>query len=290
MTYRIIADASADIDAVFCQKYEIPILPMSYSIGDEMRECRQMEEDALLRKFYEQQKTGAVTRTTQITPFLYEELIEPYLRDGVSVLYLALSSGLSATVDSARQAAAALKEKYPAADFVVVDTLAATGGIGILAERGVRNQLKGLSLEENRDDLNEAVKRLHHWFLVDDLMYLKRGGRVSASTAIVGTVLSVKPILIIAPDGTLVTIDKARGTHAAVRKLLENYEKNCTGNPEDVVYICHAAADLTAEMLTAGIRRITPGVTIRRRLMSPIIGAHTGPGMASIIHLGKPAE
>lgn len=290
MKYRIIADASADIDAAFCQKYDIPILPMSYSLGDEMRECRQMEKDDLLRKFYEQQKTGAVTRTTQITPFLYEELIEPYLRDGISVLYLALSSGLSSTVNSARQAAAALKEKYPAVDFVVVDTLAATGGIGILAERAVRNQIKGMSLEENRDDLNEAVKRLHHWFLVDDLMYLKRGGRVSASTAIVGTVLSVKPILIIAPDGTLVTIDKARGTHAAVRKLLENYEANCTGNLEDVVYICHTAADLTAEMLEAGIRRITPGVTIRRRLMSPVIGAHTGPGMASIIHLGKPAE
>ena len=284
--YIILTDASADIGMTFYKENNIPIIPMNYTLGAETRVCDRMEDPELLYTFYQHQKDGDVTQTTQITPFQYEENIAPYLEQGLSVLYLALSSGLTSTVDSANMAKAELKERFPDVDFMVLDTKAATGGIGILMEHAFKNKALGMTIEENYADLENCIKHLYHWFLVDDLMYLKRGGRIGASTAIVGTMLSIKPILKIETDGTLSTFDKARGTKSAARKLIELYSEHCVENDEPV-YICHCAADSTADILEEGILKITPGVTIRKMLMTPIIGAHTGPGMASIIHIGK---
>ncbi|MBQ9827184.1 MAG: DegV family protein [Lachnospiraceae bacterium] len=285
--YIIITDASADIDAAFYKEHDIPILPMSYTLGSEMRECRTMESPELLYSFYENQKNGELTQTTQINPFQYEELITPYMEKGVDVLYLALSSGLTSTVDSAMMAAENLKEQFPDTVFRVLDTRAATGGIGILLERAFRNKAAGMSMDENYADLEDCINHLWHWFLVDDLMYLKRGGRIGASSAIVGTMLSIKPLLTIEPDGRLSNFDKVRGTKAAARKLIEFYDQHHTDNDVDPVYICHAAADSTADILEEGVLKITPNVRVTKMLLTPIIGAHVGPGMASIIQVGK---
>ena len=212
MKYLIAVDAAADIDEAFFREKEIVLFPMDYSLGEEMVSCQTMESEEQLKTFYKAQASGELTRTSQITPYLYRKYVSPYLKEGTSVLYLTLSSGLSSTYSSACNAAVSLKEEYPDAEFLPVDSLAATGGMGILAERAVRNLEKGLSLQENAADLKEAVQHLQHWFLVSDMQYLKRGGRVSASAAAIASVLSIKPILQIDREGKLPVIGKARGT------------------------------------------------------------------------------
>ena len=284
--YMIAADAAADIDEAFFRENGIILFPMEYSLGEEMITCRKMESEEQLKAFYLSQKNGELTRTSQITPFLYKQYAAPYLAKGISILYIALSGGLSSTYNSACIAAEELKEEYPDAEFLPVNSLAATGGMGILTERAVKNQKKGLSLRDNYENLQDAVKHLHHWFLVSDIQYLRRGGRVSAAAAAIASVLSVKPILEIDAEGKLTVIEKVRGTKAAVKELLKYYEETSAAT-DDAIYICHADAADTADLLEQMILQVTPDAVIRKRMLSPIIGAHTGPGMAAVIHIGK---
>ncbi len=281
--YIICMDASGDIIREAAEENGIAFVPMEYSLGDEMRTSRGCEEDTLLKKFYDGQRAGDLTRTSQIPPFMYEEYFKEFLEEGKSVLYFCLSSGLSSTYESALLAAENLKEQYPEAGVFPVDTLAATGGIGILAERAIENRKNGMSISENYEDMKVFVPHLRHYFMVQDLMYLKRGGRVSAATAIVGSALNIKPILKIDENGKLVTVDKKRGNKAAMSALFTFFKENY--NPEvcNTIYICDADTPELAENLAGKVREAAPEVRIRRTMLSPIIGAHTGPGMLSMI-------
>ncbi len=284
--YVIAVDASADVDETFFTENNMILFPMEYSLGEEMVSCTEMQSAEQMKKFYAAQKSGELTRTSQITPFLYEQYVTPYLEKGISVLYLALSSGLSSTYNSACFVAEDMKKNFTNAEFLPFDTLAAAGGIGILAERAVRNKQKGMSLKQNYSDLEYAAKHLSHWFMVSDIQYLKRGGRISPSAAIIASALSIKPILQIDTEGKLPVIDKFRGTKAAIRDLAKLYDEFREDN-DDPIYICHADAEEEADRLTEKILALTPDVTIRKRYLCPIIGAHTGPGLVSVIHIGK---
>ena len=281
--YVICMDASGDIIREAAEENGIAFVPMEYSLGDEMRTSRGCEEEALLKKFYDGQRGGDLTRTSQIPPFMYEEYFKEFLEEGKSVLYFCLSSGLSSTYESALLAAENLKEQYPENEIFPVDTLAATGGIGILAERAIENRSKGMSIRENYEDMKAFVPHLRHYFMVQDLMYLKRGGRVNAATAIVGSALNIKPILKIDESGKLVTVDKKRGNKAAMSSLFTFFKENY--NPEvcNTIYICDADTPELADSLVEKVREAAPEVTVRRTMLSPIIGAHTGPGMLSMI-------
>ena len=287
MSYQIIMDVSGDVRPEFAEEKGIGFIPMEYSIGDEMRTCAGMEGAEILKKFYDGQRGGDLTKTSQISPYMYEEFFSPIFEAGDSVLYLCLSGGLSSTFQSSNVAKAALEEKYPGCKLYPVDTLAATGGMGVLAERAVRNREAGMSLEENYADLVEAAHHIRHWFFVQDLMYLKRGGRVSAATAVVGTMLNVKPILKIDEVGKLVTFDKKRGNKAAGKALLDLFKESYDAAAGDVIYVIDADAPDQGAYLAAEVEKAAPGATVRRMTLSPIIGAHTGPGMAAICHMGK---
>lgn len=290
-SYIIFADVSADVDAAFAKENEIHFIPMNYTLGEEDRRCVNMEEEEVLVRFYNGQRTGDLTRTSQINPQNYREEWEPYVKEGKSILYISLSSGLSGTFQSASLAAADLLEEYEGVEIVPVDSLCATGGMGMLIEAAVANRKKGMSISENADWLNGNKKRLNHWFMVEDLMYLKRGGRVSAATALVGTTLNIKPILKIDEQGKLVNFDKKRGTKGAIKALADLYTKNMILNPvndvENCVYIVHADAPESADMLEQLVKTANPSCRITKMMLSPIIGAHTGPGMAAVIHWGK---
>ncbi len=281
--YVICMDASGDIIREAALENGIAFVPMEYSLGDEMRTSRGCEEEALLKQFYEGQRGGDLTRTSQISPFMYQEYFKAFLEEGKSVLYFCLSSGLSSTYESSLLAAENLRELYPEAELLPVDTLAATGGIGILVERAVENRKKGMTLKENYEDVKKFVPHLRHYFMVQDLMYLKRGGRVGAATAIVGSALNIKPMLKIDENGKLVTVDKKRGNKAAMTALFTFFQENY--NPEicDTIYICDADTPELAGNLAEKVREAAPGAKIRRTMLSPIIGAHTGPGMLSMI-------
>lgn len=286
MSYLIVMDASADIDSKVFIEEDIRFIPMQYSLNEEMRESKGIESEELLKSFYDSQRSGELTKTTQITPYQYINFFSKLLNEGYSILYLSLSSGLSSTYQSAMLAASELNDEHKDEKVYVVDTLGATGGIGVLLELACKYRKEGKSIEENCALLNNAKLKLHHFFMVQDLMYLKRGGRVSGATAVVGTVLGIRPILKIDENGKLVNFTKRRGNKLALEELAklfnENYELN-----DSPIYIVDGDAKELGDFLASEIKKLIPEAVVKRNMLSPIIGAHTGPGLVAVCFIGK---
>lgn len=283
--YLIYADVSMDIDPEFAKAHDIRFVPMHYSLGEEDRICQGMEDPELLKKFYQGQRDGDVTHTSQITPQSYIDAFTPSLKEGKDILYICLSSGLTKTFDSVNLAARDLAEEFPDAKVCPVDSLGATCGMGLLAEFAAQYKEAGMTIEENAKALEKIRLRICHLFMVEDLMYLKRGGRVSATTAVVGTMLNIKPILIIDDDGKLPTIDKKRGVKPALKDMMRRVAK--TRDPEyHRYYIMHADAPDRADQLRKQVTELDPEAKITVVTLGPVIGAHTGPGMAAIVWVG----
>lgn len=285
--YIIFSDISADIPASYAQENDIRFISMQYSLGEEDRVCAGIEEEEVLKRFYDGQRGGDMTRTSQISPQIYMDIFTPILEAGKDILYLSLSGGLSSTYQSSCLAADQLRDSFPGREIVCVDSLAATGGMGLLLEAAVENRKKGLSVRENGKWLEENRLRVCHWFMVEDLMYLKRGGRVSAATAVVGSALNIRPILKIEEDGTLKNFAKARGTKRALSSLVEYYAAASDKKPGERIYILHADSSENADYLAEKVREINPQCDITKMMLSPIIGAHTGPGMCAVVHFGR---
>lgn len=285
--YMICMDASGDIIREAALENEIEFVPMEYSLGEEMRTSHGCESEELLKKFYDGQRNGDLTKTSQISPYMYEEYFKKFMELGKSILYFCLSSGLSSTYQSAMLAAQCLKEDYPDAELIPVDTLAATGGIGLLVEKAIENRKNGMTIHENLESIQAVIPKLRHYFMVQDLMYLKRGGRVSAATALVGSALNIKPMLKIDENGKLITVDKKRGNKAAMSSLFSFFKENYDPELGTNIYICDADTPELAQSLVEKVKEAAPEVTVRRTMLSPIIGAHTGPGMLSMILFGK---
>ena len=288
--YVIYTDTSADVNKEFTLNNELLFVPMTYTLGEEERVCRGMEDEDLLKKFYDGQRSGDLTHTSQITPQQYIDTFEKHLAQGESVIYLSLSSGLTKTFDSVRIAKMDMDEKYPDAKIYPVDTLSATGGMGLLAELAVINKKSGMSAAENAANLEEMSHKVCHIFMVEDLMYLKRGGRISAATAVVGTVMNIKPILVIDQEGRLITVAKKRGEKLALRELMTRYLDSRDTRYGNHVYITHADSGERPAILEDMLKRHDSSVSHTEMYLSPIIGAHTGPGMVAIIFFGDRAK
>lgn len=284
--YVIYADTSADVSKEFLRENDVRFVPMTYTLGEEERICAGMEDNELLVRFYNGQRGGDFTHTSQITPQQYIDTFEKHLAAGESVVYLSLSSGLTKTFDSVRIAKMELDEKYPDAKVYPVDTLSATGGMGLLVELAVQNQKDGMSAADNAANISEMSHKVCHIFMVEDLMYLKRGGRVSAATAVVGTVMNIKPILVIDEEGKLITVAKKRGDKLALRELMTRYLGSRDTRYGKYSYIIHADVEERAHTLEEMLMRHDPEVGYTEMYLSPIIGAHTGPGMVAIIYFG----
>lgn len=285
--YVILVDRGADIDRTAPGAEEIGCIPMEYSYMDQMRTSDTQEDKVFLHLFYEGQRDGALTKTSQVSPFTYREVFNRYLEEGKSVLYIALSSGLSATFDSACMTGRQAEKDYPGCRVCVVDSLSASGGIGVLAERALRNRKKGMSLEENYADIQEAAHHVCLWLAVQDLSYLKRGGRLSGSSAAFGTLLRVSPLLKINGKGKLEAITNKRGRKAVVSGMQQFFEGAYKADSRDVIYLSDADNEELAAQVESAIRVQYPSAVIRRVGLSPIIGAHTGPDAVLLCHMGK---
>ncbi len=290
MDYEIYVDMSLDIDTNIADKINIRYVPMEYGLGDETLKATGPESDEKMHYFYESMRRGMPTRTSQITPYQYEETFAPSLKEGKGVLYIALSSGLSKTYEAALLAAQSLKDQYEGAKIEIIDSFAATGGMGLLAERASANRTAGMTLEENAAWLRENIHNVNHWFMVEDLVYLKRGGRVSATTAFVGTALNIKPILNINLKGELGSVANKRGSKQAMRYLVDCYQKRFDPKYGQTAYICCADCKDTAAELKDMVLKVNPQADVRITMLCPVIGAHTGPGMLSLIFFGQTME
>ncbi|MCD8073695.1 MAG: DegV family protein [Lachnospiraceae bacterium] len=290
MNYEIFVDMSLDIDPKIAEHYGIRFVPMEYVLGSETFLATGPESDERMHYFYESMRQNVATKTSQITPYQYEETFGPYLKDGTSILYIALSSGLSKTYESALLAAETMKEQYENVNIEVIDSLSATGGMGMLAESAAKNREAGMTLEENAAWLRENLTYLNHWFMVEDLVYLRRGGRISAATAIVGSALNIKPLLTIDAQGKLVSVAKKRGSRQAMRALADYYKDRYDSKFGNAAYICCADCKDAAAELKEMVLKINPDADVRITMLCPVIGAHTGPGMLSMIFYGAATE
>ena len=225
--------------------------------------------------------------TSAVNVDQYAQMIEPMLQQGKDVLVMAFSSALSATYNSSRLAVEELAEKYPERKVYTVDTKCASLGQGLLVWLAARQREQGRSIEEVRDWVEENKQRVCHQFTVDDLGFLKRGGRISATTAVVGSMLHIKPVLHVDDEGRLVTVGKVRGRHAALKELVDKMEQGAVHPEEQTVFISHgdcledaqAVADMVRERM--GVKEICIGY------VGPVIGAHAGPGVVALFYLGS---
>ncbi len=286
-SYVIVTDSSADLSAQMAEEAGVQVLPLRFTVEGQTYynwpDNREMDP----KVFYRMLREGEVATTAAVNISQYLDMLEPILQSGTDVLVLSFSSGLSATYDSSRLAAEELREKYPQRKIFAVDTLCASLGQGLLVWHAAQLKDQGKSIEEVRDWVEENKLHLCHQFTVDDLHFLKRGGRISATTAVVGTMLKIKPVLHVDDGGKLVNIGKARGRRASLKALVDRMEETAIDPAGQTVFISHGDCMEDAEYV-AGLVKERMGVQdVRINYVGPVIGAHSGPGTLALFHLGS---
>ncbi len=225
--------------------------------------------------------------TAAINTQSVEEALRPILEAGKDVLFLAFSSGLSASCQSATLACQELSAEFPGRKIFVVDTLCASLGQGLLVYLTAQEQKKGKTIEETRDFAENTKLHLCHWFTVDDLHFLKRGGRISAATAMLGTMLSIKPVLHVDNEGHLISISKARGRKASIQAMVEKAAQTAIEPEKQTMFICHGDCMEDAEYLASLVRERWGVQNIHIGYTGPVIGSHSGPGTLALFFLGE---
>ena len=246
-----------------------------------------MSDFVILTAFYQLLRQGQVATTSAINVAQYTDALEPLLQAGKDVLVLAFSSGLSTTYNSSRIAVEELSEKYPERKIYTVDTLCASLGQGLLVYLAVKEQKKGRSIEEVRDWVEENKLHLCHQFTVDDLHFLKRGGRISATTAVVGSMLQIKPVLHVDNEGHLINIAKARGRQASLKALVDKMEKTAIDPANQVVFISHGDCLEDAHTVEKMVKERFGVKEVYINYVGPVIGAHSGPGTLALFYVGS---
>ena len=284
--YVLITDSSADLSQEMVQELGVTVLPLSFTIQGKTYRNYPDNREMDLPLFYDMLRAGELATTSAVNVAEYTQAVEPILQEGKDVLILAFSSGLSSTYQASVLAAGELREKYPDRKIYTVDTLCASLGQGLLVYLAAQEQRKGKSIEEVRDWAEETKLNLCHQFTVDDLHFLKRGGRISATTAVVGSMLQIKPVLHVDNEGRLINIGKARGRQASLKALVDKMEKTVTEEGKKTVFISHGDCRKDAVAVADMVRERFGTQDIRINYVGPVIGAHSGPGTLALFYLG----
>lgn len=283
--YVITTDNNADLPDEYYQDHEVGCTYLSYNIDGQ---AYTHETFLPVEEFYQKMREGSMPTTAQVNPEQARELFEPILKQGKDILHIAFSSGLSGTYNSVKLAAEELLEEYPGRTIRVIDSLCASLGQGLLVHEAVLRREQGVSLEENAQWVEDHKKNIVHMFTVDDLFHLHRGGRVSKATAVVGSMLNLKPVLHVDDEGKLVAIGKVRGRKKSLLALVDgmkekigNYADNC-----DTVFISHGDCEEEARFVEKKVKEIYDINTVIINHVGPVIGAHSGPGTMALFFLG----
>ena len=283
-SYRIVTDSASDMGEHLTEWGVASVsLTLKFEGEDKIRRNDEVEPVA----FYNRMREGGVAKTSAVNPEEFALVFEPILAAGEDILYIGFSSGLSTTCNSGRIAADKLSEKYPERKIIVIDSLSASAGFGMLVYLAVKKREAGASLEENAKYVESLIPRLCQWFTVDDLVYLKRGGRISAATAFVGGVLGIKPVLHMDIEGHLINKFKVRGRRAAINALADKLGELMTDKSQGPVFICHGDCADDAALLSSIIKErhgLDTDITV---FTGPVIGAHSGPGTLALFFIGN---
>ena len=284
--YWIVTDSTIDMPKRYVDSQEnFRVLNMSYTMDGVSYVPDGTDENS--REIYRQLRAGKTIVTAQVNSESWREAFEEILAGGNDLLVIAFSSGLSGTCQAAFAAAEEAREKYPDRKLEVIDSLCASAGEGLLVDYALRNRDRGMSLEENATWVRENVQNIIHWFTVDDLMFLMRGGRVGAVSAYIGSLVKIKPILHVNEEGKLIPREKVQGRRKSIRALADKVKQNIVDPEGQLVLISHGDCEAEAQSLADMIKAELPVAEVRLSYIGPIVGAHSGPGTLAVFFMGK---
>lgn len=280
---------TADMPKEYFEKRNIPYVCFKY-ILDGKTYLDDLGVTTNIDEFYENIANGAMPTTTQINAEEFSEFFEPFLKNGNDILHLSFSSGLSGVSNSARLACEELSEKYPDRKIYVIDTLAASSGLGLLVDIAADIRDSEASIDEARDKIESIKLKIHHWFFSTDLTHFKRGGRISSASAIAGTLLNICPLLNVSFDGKLVSREKIRGKKKVIERIVQKMIENADDrtNYNGKCFMCHSAsyddARAVADLVEANFPNLAAPVMINN--IGTVVGSHTGPGTVALFFVG----
>lgn len=283
--YTIFTDSACDVSPALLAQWGVLFADMTFTFEGDPKEYK--NADIAPKEFYDRMRQGAVAKTAAINTAAFIDAFTPILEAGQDILYVAFSSGLSTTYNSARMAAEELSAKYPERTIRIHDTLAASAGGGLMVYMAVEKKNSGASLEENVAYLESLIPQQCIWFTVDDLEYLKRGGRVNPTVAFVGGLLGIKPILQMDSEGHLIKVGTVRGRKKAIEALADKYAELSYENKDTPIFISHADCLEDAQKVADLIKERHGGTVTLLTDIGPIIGSHCGPGTIALFFIGK---
>ena len=282
MSYQIITDSCCDLTEAQLKNLQVSCANLTVMYNGENHTS--FSEPAAVKAFYDEIRSGVMATTAAANPDDWAGIMKPVLEEGRDVLVITFSGGMSTTYQSAVIASKDLQEEYPQRKIIVLDSLAAALGQGLLVYHACRKRDEGMSIDELAAWVEENKFHVAHWVTVDDLTHLKRGGRISATSAIVGSMLNIKPIIHVDNDGHLINTAKVRGRKAAMEYLVKKFTETCTDF--DTVFIGHGDCPEDAAALEAMLREAHPIQEVVTGYVGPVIGAHTGPGVLVVFFMG----
>lgn len=285
-TYKIITDTTVDITPSMANELDLAVVPFTFIMNGVNYESSLDYKSMKVTEFYDRLRKGEMSTTAQINSEVFIEFFKPVLEKGQDLLYICFSSGLSGTYQSAQIARSELAEQYPDRKIYVFDSLSASMGQGLLVYLAAKMKEKGSSIDEVYEWLKRDTLKLCHWFTVEDLNHLKRGGRVSAGTALVGTMLGIKPVLHVDNEGHLVNVSKVRGRKQSLDALVNKMEETAINPAEQTVFISHGDSLEDAKYVEKQIRDRLGVTKFHINHIGPVIGAHAGPGTIALFFVG----
>ncbi len=283
--YWIVTDSAIDMPREWIDRQEaFSVLNLSYLMDDVSYTSDGTDES--IKAIYDAMRDGKMLKTSQVTPEMWENCFRELLEAGHDVLTIAFSSGLSGTCSAAFTAADEVRGDYPDRKLIVIDSLQASAGEGLMVHYALENRKNGMSIEENAAWIQQNVQNFLAWFTVNDLMHLHRGGRVSAASAIVGSLVRIKPIMRVDAEGKLAVYEKAAGRKRSIRILAEKIIADIVAPEKQIIHISHGDCLEEAQTLADMIREALPVIDVRISYVGSVIGAHTGPGVIAIFCMG----
>lgn len=284
--YVIVTDSSCDMTAQMAQELDIQVASLSVLLEGRSYKNYLDGREIAFSDFYAALRGGKLAKTSAVNIEDFVQLFTPILEAGQDILYLGFSSALSATYQCGASAMEMLREKYPQRKLYAVDTLCASLGQGLMVYYAALKKREGLSIEQVRDYVEQNKLHLCHWFTVDDLHFLKRGGRISATTEIIGTMLSIKPVMHVDDEGRLIKVEIAKGRKGSIRRLKEKMAQSAVNPQDQVVFISHGDCLAEAQSLADMIKEQLGVKEVVLNYVGPVIGAHSGPGTIALFFLG----
>lgn len=285
--YVIVTDSSCDLPAHLVEELELHTVPLAFLFGEKTYYNYPDNREMSPKAFYDRLRAGEMATTNAINVGQVTDFLTPFLEEGKDILVLSFSSGLSTSFNSYTISAQDLAEQYPDRTIRVIDTLCASLGQGMLVYQAAQLRQAGKSLDEVAQWVEDNKLRQCHWFTVDDLFFLKRGGRVSAATAVVGTMLQIKPVLHVDNEGHLISVAKARGRKASLQALVDKVGQLGEDVANQTMFISHSDCEADAQFVADQIKAKYGTKEIILNDIGPVIGAHTGPGCVALFFMGK---